>query len=62
MVKLGVLEKDNDSPWASPAFIIPKKNGMVRFLTNLCKENAKIEQKLFLIPKIIEVMQKLERF
>ena len=46
LVKLGVLEKDNDSPWASPAFIIPKKNGMVWFLTDLYKVNAKIKQKL----------------
>ena len=43
LVKLGVLEKDNDSPWASPAFIISKKNGMVRFLINLHKVNAKIK-------------------
>lgn len=31
LVKLGVLEPDKDSPWAAPAFIIPKKDGSIRF-------------------------------
>ena len=35
LVKLGVLERDYESAWASPCFIRPKKNGTVRFLTDL---------------------------
>ncbi|OWZ03777.1 Pol Polyprotein [Phytophthora megakarya] len=33
LVKLGILEPDKYSPWAAPAFILPKKDGSVRFLT-----------------------------
>jgi hypothetical protein len=32
LVKLGVLKRCSDSEWAAPTFIIPKKNGTVRFI------------------------------
>ena len=35
---------------------------MVRFITNFHKVNAKLVHKPYLIPKIINVMQKLEGF
>ena len=62
MIKTGVLEKCSDSEWASPTFIIPKKNGTVRFITDLRQVNKRIVRKPFPIPKISEVMQKLEGF
>lgn len=27
LVELGVIEPDIDSPWAAPAFVLPKKDG-----------------------------------
>ena len=62
LVELGVLAPDNESPWASLAFIIPKKNGAVCFLMDLQKVNSKIEWKPYLIPKIMEVMQNWKVF
>ena len=32
LVNLKVLKKCSDSPWASPSFSIPKKNGDMHFL------------------------------
>jgi len=37
----GVLKKDNHSEWVAPAFIIPKKDGSVRFIS----ASRKLEQK-----------------
>jgi hypothetical protein len=34
LMDIGVITPDVDSPWASPCFIIPKKDGTVRFLTD----------------------------
>ena len=34
LCSIGVLRKCSDSQWASPSFIIPKKNGTVRFVTD----------------------------
>ena len=62
LVKLGVLERDYESAWASPCFIRPKKNGTVRFLTDLRQLNKRIIRKPFPLPKITDVMQRLEGF
>ncbi len=34
LCKLGVLEREPESEWALPSFIVPKKNGTVRFLSD----------------------------
>ena len=34
LVQIGVLKKVNRSEWAAPTFIIPKKDGTVRFLSD----------------------------
>ena len=62
LVELGVLRKCSDSAWASPTFIIPKKNNTVRFISDLRKVNKKLVRKPFPIPKIIDIMQKLQGF
>jgi hypothetical protein len=36
-VYTGVLEEDNSSQWASPSFVIPKKNGTIRVVTDFRK-------------------------
>jgi hypothetical protein len=62
LVALGVLEKKNDSEWAAPTFIIPKKNGTVRFVSDFRQLNKRLKRKPFPIPKISELMLKLEGF
>ena len=37
LCKLGVLERQQESEWASPSFIVPKKNKTVCFLRNFGK-------------------------
>ena len=56
LIEIGVLEKYSDSEWASPTFIIPKKNGTVRFITDLKQVNKKIVREPFPIPKISDAM------
>ncbi len=36
LVRIGVLAAQQESEWASPSFIIPKKDGRVRWISNLC--------------------------
>ena len=65
LLDIGVLRKEevNDaSEWASPSFIIPKKDESVRFLSDFRKLNTKIVRKPYPIPKILELMQTLEGF
>jgi len=62
LCKLGVLKKVNHSEWAAPAFIIPKKDGSVRFITDFRELNKRIKRKPFPIPKIQDLLLKLEGF
>ena len=60
LCELGVLEKVLGSPseWASPSFITPKKDGRVRFITDLRQLNKVIKRKVHPLPLINEVLKK----
>ena len=60
LCKLGVLKKNSDSTWAAPTFIIPKKNGTVRFISDFRYLNKCLVRKPYPIPKIADVLQKIE--
>jgi hypothetical protein len=62
LVKLVVLERQPESEWASPSFIIPKKNRTLRFLSSFGEVNKRLVRKSFPIPKISTVLQELEGF
>ena len=59
---LGVLKWQDDSEWASPTFIIPKKDNTVRVVSDFREINKRIVRKPFPIPKISTVLQELEGF
>ena len=52
LIKIEVLKKINNSQWAAPTFIIPKKNNTVRFISDFRELNKRIKRKPFPIPKI----------
>ena len=62
MCKLGVLKREYDSEYASPSFIVSKKDGTVRFLSDFREVNKRLVRKLGLIPKISTVLQEMEGF
>ncbi len=62
LVKAGVLKKVNRSQWAAPTFIIPKKDKTVRFISDFRELNKRIKRKPFPLPKIQDLMLKLEGF
>jgi hypothetical protein len=62
LVKLGALEWQPALEWASPLFIMPKKNRTVRFLSYSREANKRLVRKPFPIPKISTVLQELEGF
>jgi hypothetical protein len=62
LIKLGVLEFQPESEWASPSFITGKKDGTVRFLTDFREVNKRLVRKPFPLPKNSTVLQELEGF
>ena len=62
LCKYGILRKINRSEWASPEFTSPKHDGSLRSLANFIELNKLIKCKPFPIPKINDMLQKLEGF
>jgi hypothetical protein len=56
------LKRCSDSEWAAPTFIIPKKNGTVRFILDFRRLNEELKRKPYPIPKIAQMLQELEKF
>eukprot|EP00804_Cyclotella_cryptica_P023912 CCRYP_010030-RA/>CCRYP_010030-RA protein AED:0.46 eAED:0.55 QI:0/0/0/1/0/0/3/0/182 len=57
---IGVLKWQDNSEWASPTFIIPKKDNTVWVVSNFREVNKRVVRKPFPIPKISTVLQELE--
>jgi hypothetical protein len=62
LVEIGVLERIEASEWGSPSFIIPKKQGTVRFLTDFRQLNKRLVRKPYPLPKISDMLQNIEGF
>jgi len=58
LVKLGVLLPQLESEWASPSFIIPKRDGRVRWISVLRQLNKVIKRKQYPLPIISDVLRK----
>ena len=59
---LDILVRNVETEWAAPAFLIPKKDGDVRFICDFRQLNSRIKKKPYPIPPIGELLRKLERF
>ena len=62
LVDLKVLEPVAESQYGSPAFIVPKPDRTVRFVTDFRRVNATVKRKPFPIPRIGETLQSMQGF
>jgi len=62
LCKIRVLTGQPSSRWASPTFIIPKKDGTVRTISDFREGNKHIVLKPYPIPKISTTLQELKGF
>ena len=61
-MKILVLTPPQQSQYGTPIFIIPKKEGAVRLITDYFRLNHKLVRKTYLLHRIFEVIQQLEGF
>ena len=62
LTRIGVLERNSDSPWAAATFIQPKKTGDVRVLTDFRKINEVLTRRPYPLPKIADILYKMQGF
>ena len=62
LCQLGVLRKVKRSLWAAPTFVIPKKDGTVRFISDFRELNKRIRRVPYPIPHIQDMLMNLEGF
>jgi len=62
LCSIGVLKWQPSSRWASPTFIIPKKDGTVCTISDFRELNKRIVRKPYPIPKISITLQEMEGF
>jgi hypothetical protein len=56
LCEIGVLARCGASLWLSPSFIIPIKDGRVRWISDFHKLNKQILQKVYNLPKIQDIL------
>ena len=59
---MGVLKKAPNARYSFPSFIIPKKDGTVRFVSDFRKLNKELERAPFPIPRIKDLLESLQGF
>ena len=58
LVSIDVMQRTGASYWAAPTFIIPKKDGRVRWVSDFRKLNEQLQRQIYPLPRIMDVLRR----
>ena len=58
LVEIGALSRVDSSEYAAPSFLIPKKDGRVRWISDFRELNSVIKRKMYPLPRIADILKK----
>jgi len=50
LVKIGLLSPNKDSKWTAPSFVIPKKDGTIRFISDFRQLDKRVLRNTYPLP------------
>ncbi len=62
LVRIGVLASQQESEWVLPSFVTPKKDGRVRWISNLQQLKKVIRNKQYPLLVITDILNKLSGY
>jgi len=62
LIKMGVLKKVNRCEWAAPTFVVPKKDGSARCISDFRERNERTLRKPHPIPNVQDTLLNLAEF
>ncbi|KAG7361664.1 reverse transcriptase RNA-dependent DNA polymerase [Nitzschia inconspicua] len=62
LVDIGVLSRAAASKYLSPTFIVPKKDGRVRWVSDFRKLNSMITRKVYNLPRIQDILKRRSHY